>query len=156
MVLAAQDVRLRQSTALPSLCLTLLACASLARAQSATLSAQDAWVRAVPGSDVAAAYLTLHNNSTQALVITRVRSPVARQAMIHESRVVGGSSTMRPREPLRVAAGETVRFAPDGLHIMLTGLKSKLTPGEQVPLVLELEGGTRVAVTAQVRALGSD
>lgn len=156
MVLAAQDVRLRQSTALPSLCLTLLVCASLARAQSATLSAQDAWVRAVPGSDVAAAYLTLHNNSTQALVITRVRSPVARQAMIHESRVVGGRSTMRPREPLRVAAGETVRFAPDGLHIMLTGLKSKLTPGEQVPLVLELEGGTSVAVTAQVRALGSD
>jgi periplasmic copper chaperone A len=147
---------LRQSIALPALCLTLLGCVSAARAQSTLLSAQDAWIRAVPGSDVAAAYLTLHNNNAQALVISHVRSPVAQQAMIHESRVVDGRSSMRPREPLRVAAGETVHFAPDGLHIMLMGLKGKLTPGEQVPLVLELAGGQSVTVTAQVRALGSD
>jgi periplasmic copper chaperone A len=156
MVRAAEDVRLRWSTSLPALCLTLLGFVSGVRGQPAPLSAQEAWIRAVPGSDVAAAYLTLRNNAAQALVITGVRSPVAQQAMIHESRVVGGRSTMRPREPLRIAAGETVRFAPDGLHIMLMGLRSKLTPGEQVPLTLELEGGLSVTVTAQVRALGSD
>jgi periplasmic copper chaperone A len=156
MVRAAQDVRLRQSIALPALCLTLLGFVSGARAQSAPLSARDAWIRAVPGSDVAAAYLTVHNNTAQALVITGVRSPVAQQSMIHESRIVSGRSTMRPRERLRIAAGETVRFAPEGLHIMLMGLRSKLTAGEQVPLVLELEGGASVAVTAQVRAPGSD
>ena len=83
-------------------------------------------------------------------------SPVAQQAMIHESRIVEGRSTMRPRATVPVAPGKTVRFAPGGLHIMLTGLKRKLTPGEDVPLLLELQGGASLAVSAHVRALGSD
>jgi periplasmic copper chaperone A len=147
---------LRRPLALPALCLVLLIGSAAARAQSAGLRATDVWIRAVPGSDVAAAYLTLHNAAAQALLITGVHCPLAQQAMIHESRVVDGRSTMRPRLPLRVAAGETVRFAPDGLHIMLTGLKSALTPGEAVPLVLELEGGASLTLTAHVRALGNE
>ena len=73
--------------------------------------------------------------------------------MIHESTLVNGQSTMRAHEPLRIAPGETVRFAPGGLHIMLT-LKRPLAPGDEVPLVLQLEGGASLEVTARVRALG--
>jgi periplasmic copper chaperone A len=147
---------LRQPLVLPALCLMLLGFAAPVRAQSVALSAQDAWIRVTPASDVAAAYLTLHNAGRETVVVIGVRSPVAQQAMIHESRVVDGRSTMRPREAVRVAAGKTVRFAPGGLHIMLMGLKRKLTPGEDVALLLELEGGASLAVTAHVRALGSD
>ena len=118
------------------------------------LSAQDAWVRATPGVDVAAAYLTLHNGGTQPVVVNGVTSPAAGAAMIHESSLVNGQSTMRAHEPLRVAAGETVHFAPGGLHIMLQGLKQPLAVGEQVPLELRLAGGGTLAVTARVRPLG--
>jgi copper(I)-binding protein len=76
--------------------------------------------------------------------------------MIHETSVVGGESRMRPRERLRIGAGETLRFAPGGLHVMLHGLTPPLTPGEEVPLVLLLEDGGTVAVTAHVRAPGED
>jgi hypothetical protein len=63
---------------------------------------------------------------------------------------------MRPRQRLRVGAGETLRLAPGGLHVMLQGLTRPLTPGEEVPLLLLLEGGASLAVTAHVRALGED
>ena len=117
------------------------------------LSAQDAWIRATPGVDVAAAYLTLHNAGTQPVVVSGVRSPAAETAMIHESALLNGKSTMRPREPLRIAAGETVRFAPGGLHIMLHGLKRPLAVGDEVPVTLLIEGGGSVTALARVRPL---
>ncbi|HET9652456.1 MAG TPA: copper chaperone PCu(A)C [Usitatibacter sp.] len=125
-------------------------------AQPPGLSAQDAWIRATPGIDVAAAYLTLHNGGTQPVVVSGVRCSDAAAAMIHQTTIVNGQSAMRPREPLRIAPGETVRFAPDGLHIMLQGLKRPLAAGEEVPLVLLLEGAGNLTVMARVRALADD
>jgi copper(I)-binding protein len=144
--------------ALPAVCLVLLASllAPPASAQRPALSAQDAWIRATPGIDVAAAYLTLHNGGTQMVVLSGVRSPEAAAAMLHETRIVNGQSTMRPHEPLRIAPGETVRFAPEGLHIMLQGLKRPLAAGDEVPLVLLLAGAGNLTVMARVRALDED
>jgi periplasmic copper chaperone A len=142
--------------ALPAACLLVLAAlvpALIAAAQPSALSAQDAWIRATPGVDVAAAYLTLHNSGTQPVVVRGVRSPEAGAAMIHETTIVNGQSTMRAHEPLRVGPGETVRFAPGGLHIMLHMLRHPLTTGDEVPLVLLLEGGGSLTVKARVRAL---
>jgi periplasmic copper chaperone A len=144
---------LRQSLA-PITLLVLLACGMSARAQPSTLSVLDAWIRATPGSDAAAAYLILHNPSAQTISIVGVRSPRAREAMIHESTLVNGESRMRPHERVALAAGETLRLAPGGLHIMLQGVTRPLSPGEEVPIELLLEGGGIVAVTARVRALG--
>jgi copper(I)-binding protein len=143
----------RDCAAFATACLTLLAC-TLALAAAPPLTAQDAWIRATPGSDVAAAYLTLHNAGTQAVSIVGVRCACAAHAMIHESTLSNGQSSMRPRESLAVAAGTTLRFAPGGLHIMLEGLTRALTPGEQVPLELLLDGGGSLSVSARVRALG--
>ena len=146
---------MRVST-LSAACLALLALlpAFTTAAAPSTLTAQDAWVRAAPGVDVAAAYLTLHNAGTQPVVVSGVSSPAAGAVMSHETTLVNGRSTMRVHEPLRVAAGETVRFAPEGLHIMLHMLKRPLAAGDEVPLVLLLEGGGSLTVMARVRALG--
>lgn len=133
------------------LCLALLAAASAAGAPM--LSVADAWIRATPGTDVAAVYLTLHNPGSAAVVITGVRSSVAAHAMIHQTEVHDGLSAMRPHEPLTIAPGATVRLAPGGLHIMLSALAHPLTPGEQVPLQLLLAGGGRLEVSALVRPL---
>jgi copper(I)-binding protein len=104
---------------------------------------------------VAAAYLTLHNDGTQPVVVSGVRSVDASAAMIHTTAIVNGRSTMRPHE-LRIAPGGTVRLAPGGVHIMLQGLKRPLLAGDEVPLVLLLQGGGSLAVTARVRALTDD
>ena len=144
---------MRPPAALAVACLALLAVAG-AVAQSPALTAQDVWIRATPGSDVAAAYLTLHNTAQQPVLVIGVRTSVAAQAMIHETTVSNGQSTMRPHEPLRIEAGATVHLAPGGLHIMLHGLTRPLKPGDEVPLALLLGGGGTLAVTARVRALG--
>ena len=141
-----------RAPALPVACLVLLAAAASAATPPA-LTAQDAWIRATPGVDVAAAYLTLRNTGSQPVVVTGVRSPAAASAMIHETTLINGESTMRPRESLRIAPGETVRFAPGGLHIMLHGLKRPLAVGEEVPVTVLFEGGGSVTALARVRPL---
>jgi copper(I)-binding protein len=125
-----------------------------AHAGAPEITVTDAWVRAIPGSAVAAAYFTAHNIGTHPETIVGIRSSVAASAMIHETTLVGTQSTMRPHEQLPLAAGQTVRLSPGGVHVMLVDLKQALNPGDQVQLVLLLASGTSVAVTARVRPLG--
>ena len=120
------------------------------------LVAQNAWVRATPGAQVAAAYLTLRNVSSSPVTVTGVESPIAGQAMIHETTVQGGQSRMRPHEQLVVAPGTAVKFEPGGLHVMLHDLKQPLTVGQTVPLVITLAGGGTLQVTATVRPLSAE
>lgn len=120
------------------------------------LTVSDAWVRAIPGATVAAAYLKLHNGGTQPLRVTGVRSPLAAHAMIHQTQLVGGIATMRAREVLTIAPGASVMLAPGGLHVMLHDLAHPLAVGEQVPLELLLEGGGHVEVHARVRPPGAE
>ncbi len=125
-------------------------------APAGMLTVADAWVRAIPGAAVAAAYMKLHNGGTQPIRVIGVRSPVAGSAMIHETQLVGGVSTMRPHEPLTIAAGASVELAPGGLHVMLHDLAHPLAVEELVPLELLLEGGGRVEVRARVRPLSAE
>jgi periplasmic copper chaperone A len=149
----------KRSLAWPAACLAFLALLGGAAAHAETpapLVVEDAWVRALPGADVAAAYMTLHNPGSRAVTVIGVRSSVAGAAMIHETRIEHGESTMRPRERLPVPPGASVRLAPDGLHVMLHMLRHPLAVGEAVPLELLLEGGATVAVTARVKPLSAE
>ncbi len=145
---------MRNPAALFAACLAML-CAGVAGAQASALSVQDAWIRAIPGADVAAAYMTVQNGGKSEVVVIAVRSPLAGRAMIHATRLENGQSTMRPQQRLSIAAGATVRLAPGGLHVMLQALAHPLAPGSEVPLVLLLEGGGSLAVTARVRPLSA-
>jgi copper(I)-binding protein len=120
------------------------------------LVARDAWVRVTPAADMAVAYVTLRNVSTTAVTVTGVQSPIAGHAMIHETKVEGGQSKMRPHEQLVVAPGATIKLEPGGLHMMLHDLKQPLTVGQTVPLVILLAGGGTLQVAAVVRPLGAE
>lgn len=130
--------------------------ATRAPANNQTLVAQDAWVRATPGVDMAVAYLTLRNASASAVTVTGVESPIAGHAMIHETKVEGGQSKMRPHEQLVIAPGATIKLEPGGLHVMLHDLKQPLTVGQKVPLVIQLAGGGTIQASALVRPLGAE
>lgn len=135
------------------LLLVLVAALPPAYAGTPEVTVSDAWIRAIPGSDVAAAYLTLRNSGTYPVTIVAISSPAAASAMIHETTLVGTQSTMRPHEQLLLAAGQTVRLSPGGLHVMLMNLRQALHPGDQVQLVLLFAGGTSLTATARVRPL---
>ena len=133
--------------------MALVACSVVA--QTPALIVVDAWTRQVPGSDVAAAYLTLRNPRTQPVTIVSIESPLAEHAMIHETKTLGGQSQMRPHEQLVIAPGQTVKFEPGGLHVMLMGLRQPVPVGKSFPLVLLLADGTKVQVAAVVRPLSA-
>src|SRR5689334_4835475 len=105
----------RSLLALVALAWMALAYVPSALAQHSDLLATDAWVRVTPGSDVAAAYLTLHNAGKKAVTVVGVDCSVASMAMIHETTVKGGISRMRPHEQLVVPPGATVKLEPEGL-----------------------------------------
>lgn len=121
--------------------------------QVPTLVVRDAWTRQTPGSDVAAVYLTLQNPTRQPVTVVGVESSAAGHAMIHESKTEGGISKMRAHEQLVVAPGETLKFEPGGLHVMLHGLTQPLAVGQNIPLIIQLADGTKVPTTAVVRPL---
>lgn len=131
----------------------LAACSALA--QSPALVVRDAWTRQTPGSDVAAVYLTLQNPTKQPVTVVGIESSAASHAMIHETKTEGGISKMRAHEQLVVAPGETIKFEPGGLHVMLHGLTQPLAVGQSVPLVVQLADGTKVSVAAVVRPLNA-
>jgi copper(I)-binding protein len=152
---------MRGANSLPVLGAALAALAALAlhaepAAPAGALTVTGAWVRAIPGSAVAAAYMTLHNGGKQPVRVTGARSALAGHAMIHETRLENGVSTMRPHEPLEIAPGASVELKPGGLHVMLHDLAHPLAVDEQVPLELLLDGGGRVELTARVRPPGAE
>ncbi len=129
--------------------------ASCVAAQAPALVVRDAWTRQVPGSDVAAVYLTLHNPTAKPITIVGVETSVASHAMIHETRTDSGQSRMRPHEQLVVPAGQSVKLQPGGLHIMLHDMKQPAVVGQTVPLTLLLADGGKVPVAAVVRPLNA-
>ena len=133
--------------------LALVTCAAIA--QSPGLVVQDAWTRQVPGSDVAAVYLTLRNPTAKPITVVGIESSAAEHAMIHETRTEGGQSRMRPHEQLVVAPGETVKFEPGGLHVMLHGMKQPVAVGQSLHLVLLLADGGKIPVAAVTRPLSA-
>jgi hypothetical protein len=110
------------------------------------------WVRAAPpGARVTAAYFELRNGTSGAVRVTGARCDLAETVEIHESVTEEGVAGMRPRAVVPVAAGESVSFAPGGLHLMLIGLERPASPGESTRLTLLLEGAPSLEAVLEVR-----
>ncbi|MDP8566949.1 copper chaperone PCu(A)C [Methylophilus aquaticus] len=117
-----------------ALCLQLLITASLLALSAiaqAEVALSDAWVRATnPGQPVGAAYVTLKSKAPVTLVY--VETERAGSVEMHSMSMDKGIMKMRSMEELPVPAGQTVKLAPGGLHLMLFELASPLKVGEQV------------------------
>ncbi len=100
------------------------------------LEVQDAWTRPAALGATDAGYLRIDNRGGRADVLIGVGSPAAAEVSIHESRMAGQVMTMRSLTTLDIPGGRAVTFAPGGLHLMMTGLKRKLRPGDQFPVAL--------------------
>jgi hypothetical protein len=121
---------------------------------TATLVVQNPWIRKPPpGLDSVALYFTVKNLAKRAVYIVGVTSPLASNAMIHETSMVEGQSRMRMRERVTVPGGSHVAFEPEGLHVMLTGVTKTLEVGDKVPVTLELDHGGMIELVAIVRPL---
>lgn len=119
------------------------------------ITVERAWAGATPGPvRNGAVYLTVTDAGAPDR-ITGVSAPMAEGAGMHESSNENGIMRMRPVQSLPVTPGQPVTFAPGGYHIMLTGLKHPLRPGETFPLTLTFERTAPVTVSVTVEKAGA-
>ena len=128
--------------------------APLAVAQS--IKAANVWARATaPGQNTASVYFDLTSERDVALVAAG--SSAAGRAELHAMVLDGGIMRMRPLARVDLPGGQTVRFTPNGMHLMLVDLKQPLKAGDNLPLVLSIQSSgssrTTLKLKAQVRAL---
>ncbi len=79
-------------------------------------------------------------------------SPAARAIELHTVISEGGMMKMRPVPKMEVKAGGETKLQPGGLHIMLIGMKEPIKEGASVSLTLNFDDGSKLSVTAPVRA----
>ena len=121
-------------------------------ALAAGLTVTDAWSRSTPpGVTVGVAYFTLKNETGKSDRLLKISSPVAGRVQVHRTEILDGIARMREVAVLHVAAGETVKFEPNGMHLMLMGLKKPLVEGQafELNLVFEVAGAKKVRVAVR-------
>ena len=120
---------------------------------AATVSITDARIRTpVPGQDKTAAYFHISNRGTADLILTAAETPVARAVEFHRIERDGDTVRMRRQATVVVPAGETVRFVPGGLHLMVFGVSSPVNGAE---FVLTAADGRRFSARFTAIGLGA-
>ena len=112
----------------------------------------DAWVRMTPMMPMGAGFFGIRNPCRGDVVLTGVASTRFGDASMHETRVDGGISRMRPLDRVVLHPGERVEFRPGGRHLMLMQPDSGVSPGTRVRIDLDLADGRRVPVDFDVRS----
>ena len=131
----------------------LLLAAAPAFAQAPNIEIQHAWSRATPAGRTGAVFLTIEDHGAPDRLIA-VQSPAAQAASVHETSMDGGVMKMRSVAAVALAPGQTVTFAPGGLHIMLMQLNRDLAEGDKVPVTLTFERAGKIVVDATVVKAG--
>ena len=128
--------------------------AALTNPASAPIVAESAYFRLpIPGRDVSSAYLTLRNNSQQAVGLTAFTSEQVRAIELHEHVHKNGVMQMRRVEQFVLPAGETLVMQPGGHHLMLFGLSESFAEGAKITIELMLTTGDNVSITVSGRAV---
>jgi len=111
------------------------------------------WTRPAKAGMNGVGYLTLVNVGAKPVKLLMVQSPAARGVTVHQTNQAGGVSSMRPvTEPVKIAPGASLAFAPGGYHLMLTGLTRAQAVGGKVPLTLVFDGGRRIRIELAVES----
>ena len=115
-----------------------------------------AWSRATPkGAEVGAGYLTIHNNGATPERLTGGAADFA-NVEVHEMTTENGVMKMRElKDGLAIPAHGTVTLAPNGYHLMFTGLKTPLATGGLVKATLNFERAGAIPVEFAVRPVGA-
>lgn len=134
------------------LALSLGAC----RPQGPNLVIRDPWARSSPMmAEASAVYMVIANQGHQADALVGVEADIATMVEIHET-VLAENGVMKmqpvPGQRLEIPAGQEVALQPQGLHIMLMGLKQPLEPGMIIHLTLHFERSGAIQIEVPVRA----
>ena len=110
------------------------------------------WVRTtVAQQTTSVAYMTI--TAAKGGKLVSASTPVAASADLHEMKMDGDLMKMRAVDALPLPAGQPVELKPNGLHLMLTGLKAPVKAGDVVPIRLVVEDAKGKRETVDVKAV---
>jgi copper(I)-binding protein len=163
-----------------ALLLTLLTLPHVSRAQTpSSVVVTDAWVRMPAASKMdAALYMVIENHGPQPVNLISASSKAAAKVEMHEMKMIkpkddgmdmgdsmdmgkpagdmgkpadSSMMVMTPIKKIAIPANGKATLQPNGMHMMLFGLKARPSPGDTIHVVLTLDNGTTVPVSATVR-----
>ncbi len=114
--------------------LLLLLCACEEQATAPLLADNIVITEAIPGQTMSAGFMTLRNNSNEAIEIDAVRSTEFAAVAIHESSIENGIARMRPLKTLTIAAKSHIALQRGGIHLMLMQPKGSGQSGDDISL----------------------
>ncbi len=120
--------------------------------QEPAVVARDGWVRVpLPSKNETALFVVLENHSAQRRKVVSASTDAAATAEMHEMKMVRTTMLMTPVSEIAIPAKGKTSLNPDGLHIMLFGLKARPKVGDVINVTLKLDDGSTVPVAATVR-----
>jgi periplasmic copper chaperone A len=148
---------MKSTNAFRGLALSLLAAAGLLQAATATAQvvATEGWTRATaPGAKTGVGYLVLTNKGSEEASLMVLTSTVSDKVQIHRTSLdAKGVARMWPVGFLKIQPGESVRFDPNGLHLMFNDIKAPFTVGKKIPVRLIFEHESEINIELEVRPL---
>jgi copper(I)-binding protein len=88
--------------------------------------------------------------------LVAAETPRVRSVELHEMTMTDGIMRMRPiAGGIAIPAGQEVRLAPGGAHLMLVGPQGGFAQGARIPLTLVFERAGRIEVALAVEAAGA-
>jgi len=134
---------------------SLIAAIAAVAIATPTLAAQvvvtNAWFRALPAKLPAGGYFELRNMGKSTIKLTEAESSACGMLMLHESKEMGGMSSMKEVSDIEIPAGVTFRFTPGNFHLMCMDPTAAMKPGGSVDVTLKFSDGTTAATKFAVK-----
>jgi len=113
---------------------------------------EKAWIReAPPGMKMMAGYMQLENEKSAALNLVGVTSPDFDSIEIHHTVIKDGMASMVHLKSVIIPAYSTVKFEPNGLHLMLIDPKRSLRVGDKVKIKLKFSNYRTLKIKVPVK-----
>jgi len=115
------------------------------------IAVSSPWMRSGFEGENSAVYFEISGGGSADNLFS-AKSDTADETIIHKSILdEEGTMHMELQDIVPIPAGESVKFEPGALHIMLIGLHQDLVPGEFVELKLLFEEAGEVIIRALVK-----
>jgi periplasmic copper chaperone A len=113
---------------------------------------RDAWARVPePSKMETALYMVIENHTAQKRSVVSASSDAAGKVEMHQMRMDGRIMVMLPVAEIAIPARGKASLSPNGLHMMMYRLRTRPVAGDNLNVVLKLDDGSSVPVTAAVR-----
>lgn len=115
-----------------------------------TPSASKAWIKApAAGDKTAHAFVVVDNPTMYDVYVVSAETDVAEKVTFEQPAAAGAAAQAVAQ--LTAPAYDSLELKPEGVHMVLTGLKKPLNPGDKVTIVLATDSGLSLEVSADVR-----